>query len=132
MLDLYAPLPWEAVAAAQTTGDFVPVPARELAPPADAYRRAVRPLAYVPPPAIVDSPRPWMPDTVPAHALAHGRRVVAGQMFASGSALIHALIRRHAQVLGDRLTAVKTQRAAAVGRALWRAGRPSPTGGRAF
>ena len=106
MLALYAPLPWEAVAAARSTGDYVPVPAREATPPADAYRRAVRPIAYCPPPGAPFG----SPETVPARPLAVLRRSVLGQRFADGAALCRALFRARRAFLGRRLDATEAAR----------------------
>ena len=72
------------------------------------------------------------PATVPAHALAYGRRVVRGLRFPTGAVLVRELIRVCAQARGRRLDRVELERAVLLGRALWHEGTPSPLGGRAF
>ena len=72
------------------------------------------------------------PETVPAHALSYGRRVVRGLRFPSGAILIRELLRVCAQVRGRRLDPVERAHAVLLGRALWHEGTPSPLGGRTF
>lgn len=72
------------------------------------------------------------PETVPAHALAWGRRVVAGCRFLSGADLVKQIIREGAKVRARRLDPVEVERAVLLGRALWREGRTATAGGRAF
>lgn len=72
------------------------------------------------------------PDTVPAHALAWGRRVVSGARFLNRRDLVRAVICAAAAVRARRLDPVELQRAVCLGRALWREGEASPRGGRVF
>lgn len=72
------------------------------------------------------------PETVPAHSLAYGRRVVRGLRFPSGAELVRQLFRVCAQVRGRRLDAVEAARVVLLARALWHEGTPSPLGGRVF
>ena len=126
MLDLYAPLPWEPLAAPpQTAGEYTPVPARTLAAGHDyaAGREPARSAGGV---------SFASPAAVPAHSLAWGRRMVGGHHFANGAVLVRELLRVCAQVRGRRLDPVEVKRAVMLGRALWHEGASSPLGGRCF
>ncbi len=71
-------------------------------------------------------------ETVPAHSLAYGRRVVRGLRFPSGDRLVRELFRVCAQVRGRKLDKVEGERVVLLARALWHEGTPSPLGGRVF
>ena len=119
MLDCYAPLPWETVAAApQVAGDYASAPACAVSAPAELGRTT-----------------PRVAVAAPAHTVAWLARTLRGSMFPTFDLMVRRAFALAFRINdGCRLDAAQSARLRAAAHALWDAGAPCPAGlpGRSF